>query len=255
MVLPVWQPIGSSSHRLAHTASEMLGEPVTHTGTLDPLASGVLVLLTGEDRYIKGVLPNWSKTYTFEILWSVATDSGDKLGLITDVSTKQVILTELQECLTHFPMTYTQKQHPFSAKRTAGTSFFSLAKTSKKLPSSFHTVSLSGLRFDGSQQLTVRQLLAQQGREISQVDGDFRQQQILHDWQTALTSVTQEFLVTSHSVTTSPRTYIRQLVLDIATELQTPACAWSITRTQNGPFTSDDCLDLTELAELKHSDT
>lgn len=246
MVIATWQPEASSTHRIAAQASKVLSEPVTHTGTLDPLASGVVVLLSGEDRFAKGHL-DWEKTYSFSILWGVATDSGDGMGLITD--TGRSVCTELTAVLQDFPREYAQRIPDFSARRVQGSSAFSRAREKQTVSPRSRMVTLSSISVDDQQYLSADEVLRIQQQRVAAVSGDFRQAEIIDDWQQQL--LTQQYLCTSHTVTTAPGFYVRQLTQDIAARVGTPACTWSITRTQNGPFMKADCIAIDELSTLQ----
>lgn len=85
MIIPVYQPLGSSTHVLAQKVGKIYNSKATHTGTLDPMADGVILVLTGKDRFDKQIHTDAQKTYHFSILWGVQTDSLDLLGLIKKV--------------------------------------------------------------------------------------------------------------------------------------------------------------------------
>ena len=240
MIFPLWQPLGSSSHLLAHAAGKAEGETATHTGTLDPLASGVLVVLTGEDRHIKGSLSDWKKTYQFEILWGVATDSGDGLGVITTTSSAIPQYESIQHVVESFPSEYEQLIPSFSARRFNGRSSFEWAREGIALPAKKRAVTLENFHCLGMQKLTNDEVITTHASNISAVHGPFRQVECLQSWQ-VLHNSTKSYLITSHQVTTSAGTYIRQLAQDLAHELDTSATTWKITRIQNGPFTESDC--------------
>lgn len=59
----------------------MYGVKTAHTGTLDPMAEGVIIVLLGEERYKKYELAGLKKTYEFEISFGFETDTFDGLGL------------------------------------------------------------------------------------------------------------------------------------------------------------------------------
>lgn len=249
MIFPVWQKLAQSTHLLAQDIALLCGEKTTHTGTLDPMAEGVVVVLTGDDRYAKGLL-NWEKQYRFSILWGLATDSLDQLGLV--VSARQALpdLGELAHTIDMFPQTYEQTVPAFSAMRWQGKSGFELAREKAEAPPKTRRVQLSQISFLGYEELNSMQLLDTHAANISHVTGDFRQQEILESWKQTVPQNTT-FLTTHHLVTTSPGTYIRQLVHDLAVMLEMPATTWSITREGNGPYEKDDCIDLEEIAELR----
>lgn len=244
MVIPIWQPEAASTHQIAAQAGLLLAAPVTHTGTLDPLASGVVVLLSGDDRFAKGLL-QWQKVYQFRILWGVATDSGDALGLITD--TAESTCDELEQVLHSFPDTYAQRIPDFSARRVQGTSAFTHARAQQKITPQTRKVTISSISLDTQTYLSAATLQSEHQNRVAAVKGDFRQKEIVRSWQQL---PQQEFVCTTHTVTTSPGCYIRQLTQDIARHKGVPACTWSITRKQNGPFIEKDCIELRELSDL-----
>ena len=110
-------------------------------------------------------------------------------------------------------------------------------------------VELSQLQYLGYSIISSLELLQQQQSAVSQVVGDFRQNEVINNWQKTISSNTP-FLITHHQVTTSPGTYVRQLVQDLAKELQLPATTWEIIRTVNGPFEKQDCIEIDELSQM-----
>ncbi|HYD35193.1 MAG TPA: hypothetical protein VD999_03955 [Vitreimonas sp.] len=248
MIFPIWQPLGSSSHRLAEACGRALNAPATHTGTLDPMAEGVLVILAGDDRFAKGQLQDWQKTYHFSILWGVATDSLDRLGLITTYRGQQPKIDELRRIIEKFPAQYSQSVPAFSAARWQGQSHFELAKGGSELPLKTRDISLHHFHLHDVSVAAASAILSQQSNSVQSLAGDFRQSEILDSWEKALAKEATDLLITTHSVTTSPGTYIRQLVQDVATHINIPATTWSITRTANGPYDKSDCVELDELA-------
>ncbi len=242
MIFPVWQPLATSSHQLAAQCGTELAELATHTGTLDPMAEGVLVILTGDDRYAKGSLSDWQKTYTFSILWGLKTDSGDRLGCILETQATSESETDfsqkLRQRIASFPRVYEQPIPAFSARRIAGGSSFDLAKQGSPLTVKTRTVTLSSISYEKIYTLSAAEIKTQHTSAISKVVGDFRQAAVLESWQE---QCLHSCFITEHTVTVSAGTYIRQLVSDLSTQMNIPATTWSIVRTQNGPYTKEDC--------------
>ncbi len=250
MIIPIWQEIGQSTHQLAAAYSRLCNEPVTHTGTLDPLARGVVVLLTGEDRFKKGAETAWNKTYEFSILWGVQTDSDDQLGLIQHLGCIPTV-AQVTTVLADFPTTYEQELHPFSARRFQGKSSFEWAKAGVELPVKVRTVTLEHLSITGSSELSATQVLLEHEALIKQISGDFRQETVIASWQCLQQH--DSFFITHHSVQVSTGTYIRQLVHDLAAACGFPATTYAITRTKNGLYQKESCQsDLQETFREKH---
>jgi tRNA pseudouridine(55) synthase len=253
MIFPIWQPLGTSSHLLAQKCGLLLSEPATHTGTLDPMASGVLVVLTGDDRFAKGSFSDWHKTYSFSILWGVATDSGDTLGLIQTLSQNHPSQAAITHVLESFPKQYSQKVPDFSSRRWQGKSGFDHARLQVQLPDKERLVEIDKIILNTTQLLSPTKVFEDQQQAVKQITGDFRQSAILDNWKENFSHITTELLITHHVVTVSTGTYIRQLVQDIAQQLDVPATTWSITRLSNGPFAQEDCIEIAELADLDSS--
>lgn len=251
MIFPVWQSLGGSTHLLAQACGAKLGEASTHTGTLDPMAEGIVVVLTGEDRFAKGQLQDWSKTYRFSILWGISTDSLDRLGIITAHSATELTIEDISAAVSQFPLKYVQSTPKFSAQRWNGQSGFELARAQQPIVQKTREVKLSEFVMVGSEFLSSEQVVEQHYATVKKVTGDFRQDEVAQSW-TATLPKNKQFLITHHSVTTSPGTYIRQLVQDLANRLQTPAETWSITRIKNGPYEKQDCVEVEELKTLTY---
>jgi len=67
---------------------EMQNIPLAYAGRLDPMASGQLLILIGEECKKQKDYHNLDKEYEFEILFGVSSDSGDVLGLVTEAGQK-----------------------------------------------------------------------------------------------------------------------------------------------------------------------
>ena len=80
-VLPIDKPVGPTSHDMVARARRALGiRRVGHTGTLDPFASGLLLLCLGRSTRLAEYLTGLPKTYAATLRLGVATDTDDRLG-------------------------------------------------------------------------------------------------------------------------------------------------------------------------------
>ncbi len=83
-ILAVDKPAGCTSHDVVAWARRALGtRAVGHAGTLDPMATGLLVILVGEATKLSGHLTAQSKSYEATVRFGVATDSLDADGTVT----------------------------------------------------------------------------------------------------------------------------------------------------------------------------
>lgn len=109
------KPIGMSSHDVCFKLRKVYNtKKIGHTGTLDPLATGVLVVAVGKATKLIQYLENQKKTYIAEILFGIDTDTYDILGKIVNKCDEfdinnQIIdfaLIELKETKTQIPPIY-----------------------------------------------------------------------------------------------------------------------------------------------------
>lgn len=248
MIQPLFKPIGKSSHLLAHKLGQLLGEPCTHTGTLDPMANGVLIALSGNDRYQKESLSAWKKEYEFSVVVGISTDSLDLLGLITHLDPSFTAIKsreKVKRILHQFIGTQNQVIPQFSAKRVDGESFFDKAKRQEELPQHSQEIEVYSLDLVSIDMISASQLLSIVRRNVSQVEGDFRQASILENWTHELSKLESiVFPVMRVRALTSKKTYVRGLVRDIGSALNVPTVTSALSRTKNGPYSIQDCICL-----------
>ncbi len=82
------KPKNCTSHDIVNKAKKILQEKVGHTGTLDPMAQGVLPLLVGKGTLCSKYLINHDKIYDVQLQLGIKTDTADQEGKI--VETKNV---------------------------------------------------------------------------------------------------------------------------------------------------------------------
>jgi tRNA pseudouridine55 synthase len=124
--LLVDKPSGPTSHDIVAFARRTLKTPgIGHTGTLDPLATGLLVLLVGHATRLSQFLVTDEKEYLADVRLGVATPSYDAASLsdgvrrpITD--DRWPTDAELEAVLAGFRGSFLQMPPPFSAKKIAG---------------------------------------------------------------------------------------------------------------------------------------
>jgi len=117
-MLLVDKPAGITSHDVVSVARRALGERrIGHAGTLDPFATGLLVLLTGRATRVLPYVEGEPKTYEATIRWGAETDTDDATGQITressHVPTREalgVAIASLTGRIAQVPPTYSAKQ-------------------------------------------------------------------------------------------------------------------------------------------------
>jgi tRNA pseudouridine55 synthase len=130
-VLVVDKPSGPTSHDVVARVRRALGtRRVGHTGTLDPLATGVLPLVIGRATRLAQFLSSDDKEYVADVIFGVSTTTYDALGeTLPSESTQPVDLAKLEPALSEFRGTYLQRPPAFSAKKISGKPAYELARS------------------------------------------------------------------------------------------------------------------------------
>jgi len=145
-VLIVDKPLGPTSHDVVARVRRAIGiSRIGHTGTLDPLATGVLPLVVGRATRLAQFLTSDEKEYVAGIRLGVATATydaeervvrnpdGEPVMLLPIAHRPALVADDLREALTSFTGTFWQVPPPFSAKKVAGTPAYLLARRRKEV--------------------------------------------------------------------------------------------------------------------------
>src|SRR6202790_2969978 len=129
-VLIVDKPAGLTSHDVVNRVRRILQQPsVGHLGTLDPLATGVLPLVTGNLTRLAQFYGASEKTYEGIIRFGFATDTYDSDGEpASSPHTVNVSLEQMQKLASPFIGLMEQMPPPFSAKKIKGVPAYKLAR-------------------------------------------------------------------------------------------------------------------------------
>ena len=135
-VLIVDKPAGLTSHDVVNRVRRILEErSVGHLGTLDPMATGVLPLVTGSLTRLAQFYTSADKTYEGTILFGFATDTYDAEG--EPIGTPQQVTlraNEIEAVAARFRGVIEQIPPPFSAKKIHGVPAYKLARKHKDVP-------------------------------------------------------------------------------------------------------------------------
>jgi tRNA pseudouridine55 synthase len=132
-VIVVDKPAGMTSHDVVNRLRRMLGQrSVGHVGTLDPAATGVLVLVSGNWTRLAQFYDDAEKEYEGVIRLGFSTDSYDAEGEATSEPVRvQVTLEEIIRAAARFQGPVQQIPPRFSAKKIQGVPAYKLARKSK----------------------------------------------------------------------------------------------------------------------------
>ncbi len=135
--LLVDKPVGISSFGLVARVKRILREQtgqkikIGHTGTLDPLASGLMILVLGSYTKRAQEFSKLDKTYEAELTLGSTSVTGDGEGPITDVGGRKPEDIEVQNVLEGFVGEIQQTPHAHSAVKVGGQRAYKLARAGK----------------------------------------------------------------------------------------------------------------------------
>jgi tRNA pseudouridine55 synthase len=136
-VLVIDKPAGPTSHDVVAVVRRALrAEKVGHTGTLDPLATGVLPLVIGRATRLASFLSGAEKEYVAQIRFGATTATYDAENVSAGRELEQQPPADraaIAEVLPAFRGTFLQQPPPFSAKKIAGTPAYRLARQQKSV--------------------------------------------------------------------------------------------------------------------------
>lgn len=185
---------------------------VGHTGTLDPMATGVLIVAVGKCTKLINTLTADEKEYEAEITLGIRTDTYDITGEILEEKDALVSDDDIVKVLNSFIGGYLQEVPLYSAVRVNGKKLYQYARHNEKVT------------------LPKRQVDIKELELISKV---------------VIKDVRPTFKIRA---VVSKGTYIRSLVNDIAGKLNTIGVMSSLRRTRVGSITIDMCKTLDELS-------
>ena len=144
-LLVVDKPSGPTSHDVVARIRRALNETrIGHTGTLDPMATGVLLLVVGKATRLAKFLNASDKSYEAVVRFGFATDTADAQGRpLGPVSDRAMPSREaIEAALDAFRGTFLQQPPAFSAKKIGGQRSYKLARDARLKPSRYEDPAL-----------------------------------------------------------------------------------------------------------------
>lgn len=216
-VLIVNKTKGCTSHDIVYQVKKMVNEKVGHTGTLDPMATGVLPLLIGKGTLCSKYLINHDKIYEVQLTLGVKTDTADSEGTIIEernVPEEAFQKEKIEKVLETFLGKQEQVPPMYSAIKINGKKLYEYARKGEKIEVKPRKIEIYNI-------------------ELIQINKEDRQ---------------IEF-----KVNCSKGTYIRSLCEDIASRLNTVGYMCELQRLQVGEFNISDSISLVELEKNKEN--
>lgn len=149
------KPVGPTSFDLVRQLKKIYPkEKIGHAGSLDPFATGVLILLLGRATKLSDSLLNSDKKYLATLKLGVETDSLDRTGNPTQTApVPELSVSQVEKCLKSFEGTWEQMPPMYSAKKVKGVRLYELARKNQEIPREripveLHELNLVGLESD-----------------------------------------------------------------------------------------------------------
>ncbi|MCE9614718.1 MAG: tRNA pseudouridine(55) synthase TruB [Lentisphaerae bacterium] len=214
-VLVVDKPAGPTSHDMVDRVRRLFGiRKVGHGGTLDPLATGVLVLLLGRATKLSSQFLGSDKTYEGTLRLGVATDSHDAAGaVISEKDCHGITRAQLEASMTTFLGDILQVPPMVSAIKFEGVPLYKRAR---------------------------------KGQEVE------RQPRLIHIYEFTLTRF--ELPEADFVLRCTKGTYVRKIASDIGDQLGCGAHLSRLRRTRSGNLGIEDSITDDELARLSRDD-
>lgn len=218
-ILNINKPEGLTSHDVVVKLRKLLKiKKVGHTGTLDPQATGVLLICIGKATKLSNLLSSKNKGYTAGMKIGITTDTQDIWGNILEKKEcSNLNIEQIKEAFLHFTGEINQVPPMYSAVKHKGKRLYKLAREGYIVERTPRKVTINSIE------------------KISYKEDAY-----------------PEIIF---KVSCSSGTYIRTLCEDIGKYLGYGACMFSLVRTKIGSYTIEDAVTLEKLSEVIKNET
>ena len=218
----------------------------------------MIIVLLGKNRNKKYEYAEWPKTYEFEMVFGLSTDTYDGMGLVTSFHEGEISERSLKEVLESLKGEYVQDVPPFSSAKVKGKPLHWFARN--KLLSGVEIPRKTGEIFEiellDLYEKDFKHVVRDICKRIDLVTGDFRQDKIKTRWAQLIEAQKDKetVQVAKIRVQMSKGLYIRSLSQDIAEKLNTTGFVFKLVRTANGDYTKENSQTLEEVFGLNYED-
>lgn len=122
---------------------------VGHTGTLDPFATGLMILVVGKECKNAGIYTKLDKTYEATVRLGETSTTGDPEGEISTISTIEPSREQIEQAITQFRGEIQQRPPIFSALKINGQRAYKLARDGQEVEIPERTVTIHNLEIVG----------------------------------------------------------------------------------------------------------
>ena len=227
------KPPGMTINQYINKIKEEKGyNKLCFSGRLDPMARGEILILIGDECKNINKYLNLKKTYQFEIIFGLQTDSDDPLGLLENIDfnkTDESIINKLKIVLENKIMKFDQNFHNFSSKRINGKPLWYYKKNNIDIELPKHSVEVFSLKYDNHKKYNFDIWKDNIKNQIQTIDKtkDFNQVNIINQWNNIKL---EQIISLPIEITVSSGFYVRQFVRDLSNEINYPLLTFDINR-------------------------
>lgn len=215
-ILLIDKPKEITSRDVVDEVIKKLGiRKVGHTGTLDPIATGVLIICVGKATKLVNYLTSRQKEYIATVELGTMTDTLDNTGNILEEESIFKSREEIIDVLNSFKGKYMQEVPIYSAVKVNGKKLYEYARANEEV------------------------ILPKREVEIQDIE-------LIDEVEYVNNKTTFKF-----KCTVSKGTYIRALIKDISNRLNTIGIMTNLKRTRQGKYTIDECININEIDSSK----
>ncbi len=235
------ETLGESVNRFRSQYQKYMSSKITYAGRLDPLAEGLLLLLTDNDVHKKPEFLLVDKTYQVEFMLGYQTDSYDILGLITSIqNSTNIDQEELHQKIIDTQKTTSQIYPPYSSKTVQGKPMWRWSRDGhiSDITAPEQNISVKRSRYISSRVISINDFKKEYIYPLTHVQGDFRQSDIISKWEDVFDKQNHKknIILYTAEFSVSSGTYIRSLIHNIGIELGVGGVCVKISRSQVGNF-------------------
>lgn len=183
-----------------------------HSGTLDPMATGVLPVFAGSATKAVSIIPHTEKSYKADFSLGIATDTYDITGRITEQKDFDISEAQVKDALNNYRGKISQLPPMYSAVSVDGKRLYDLARKGVEVERPLREVEISRLELLRFDERTGRGTI---------------------------------------EMTCSKGTYVRTVIHDMGQSLDCGGVMTALVRTSSNGFTLNDCVTLERLEQLR----
>lgn len=208
-LLLINKPKNMTSRDVVNKIGHILNtKKIGHTGTLDPIATGVLVLCIGKYTKLFDLITSYEKEYIATAILGIETDTLDITGNIINKKDFIVDINTINKVISSFKGEYMQEVPAYSAIKVNGKKLYEYARNNEKVELPKRRVNIKNIE---------------------------------------LINYNDETKELKFKVLVSKGTYIRSLIRDIGNKLDIPMTMKELERTKQGKFDIENCFNIEDI--------